>query len=425
MNTENISFKGYFDWAATTPLNTEILNNAIQKVSNCYANPSSVHAMGIDAKKLLTQAREKCAKALNVKPENLIFTSGGTESDYLPMLSLLQRQSARQSENRGTIIISAIEHPAIREQAEMMKNCGFSVISVAPEKNGIISVEKLISKVDLETVLVCVMGVNNETGCIQPVYEIADALTEKTKGHKRPKFHVDAVQTIGKIPFYLGYKGIDSAAISAHKLRGPRGIGLLYMAQRQEPFIRGGNQENGLRPGTENLLGALALADCLEDYALTPKNQITAKEISKTFTEKDTKEKLIEFSSKSFERMIEQTELTNDFIKEISSIEGASIIPKERTDSNKQNLFSPWVLQMSFAKIPGEVMVRALSEKGFYISTGSACSAKKMSRPVLEVMGISKEEATNAVRFSFGHETQKQDIKDLIIAIKEITNLFK
>ncbi|MBO4759411.1 MAG: cysteine desulfurase [Spirochaetaceae bacterium] len=410
--TSDIDFHGYFDWAATTPPDTAILQDSLLRTAECFANPSSVHKEGLKAKELLSEARTRCAKALGVAADTLIFTSGGTESDHWPVLSLLQRPRSKAQETQGNIIISAIEHPAIRGMCESMKNLGYDVISVKPEKNGIVDAEKLLEKVNEDTLLVCLMAVNNETGAIQPVYQVADGLIKLCAGKRKPKFHVDAVQAAGKIPLSLAHPGIDSAAISAHKLRGPRGIGLLYLAKRQETFLRGGEQENGLRAGTENVAGALSLAACLEKYALTPE-KLAAKGI---------------VNQTAYKRYTEQLETTAQFVKEISGLKGCRIIPEVRTGitiEDSADLFSPWIVQASFDGIPGEVMVRALSEKGFSISTGSACSAKKLSRPILEAMGIKKDQASTAVSFSFGAETTKEDTNALIQALTEIRALFK
>jgi cysteine desulfurase len=389
-----MNIHSYFDWAATAPADEEILRRCLNTSLEYTGNPSSVHKAGIEAKNLICDARTRCGTILGVSPDTLYFTSGGTEGDYLPILSLLQRPSP------GSIVISAIEHPAIREQAEMMKNCGWKVYGVQPNQEGIITPEAVIEKLDEDTALVCVMAVNNETGAIQPIYEIADALIQYAGNKRKPKFHVDAVQALGKIPLQLSHKGIDSASFSGHKIRGPRGIGLLYMAQRQEPFLRGGGQESGIRSGTENLFGILAFTECLERYG---KETIVATENTK------------------------QNKQTQRFIKNIESLQSkgkplASIIPLSRKEKPEQ--YSPWVLQVSFKNIPGEVLVRALSDKGFYISTGSACSSRKMSRPVLEAMKVSKEDATNAVRFSFGPTTTEEDIDSLFETLKSIVLLF-
>lgn len=413
MTSSDDFFQGYFDWAATTPPDILIQQESMLRASECFANPSSVHKAGIQAKSLLQEARERCAKSLGVSPNNLIFTSGGTESNHWPFLSLLQRPKTKFSDkSQGTIIISAIEHPAIREMAESMKNLGYNIISIKPERNGIVNAEKLLEKVNENTLLVCLMAVNNETGAIQPIYKVADELIKMCAGKKKPKFHVDAVQAIGKIPLLLNYEGIDTVAISAHKLRGPKGMGLLYLAKRQEPFLRGGGQEIGLRAGTENVAGAISMAACLEKYALTPINR-TDSSIP---------------NQKAFNKYKEQIESTFQFIEQISNIKGCKLIPEVRKDlepAENVKLFSPWIVQASFENIPGEVMVRALSERGFSISTGSACSTKKLSRPVLESMDIKKAQASTAVRFSFGAESAKDDIQSLIQALNQIREIFK
>lgn len=396
---------GYFDWAATAPLDEDIINEATEVAINNFGNPSSVHNLGLEAKKTLSEARVMASKALNVKPETLYFTSGGTEADYIPLLSLLKRPSA------GRILVSAIEHPAVREQAEMLKHCGWKIDYVKPNSQGIITVEAVKEALTTDTILVCVMAVNNETGAVQPIIEIAEMLCNiaKESGKRRSKLHVDCVQAAGKVPLNINHPGIDSAAFSAHKIGGPRGSGLLYLRQPLEPFIKGGGQEQGIRSGTENLFGDFALSRCLERY----------------FIASDLEGKILQPSLPQCTRYFEQQQYTFDFIQKISSIKGAKIIPETRkTLSVDDKTFSPWIVQVAFPKIPGEVMVRSLSEKGFYISTGSACSARKMSRPILEAMGVSKEDATNAVRFSFGPRTTKEDMDSLLHAIEETTSLF-
>ncbi len=379
----------YFDWAATALPNKDILQEALDVSIAFSANPSGVHDKSIAAKKKLEEARKRSAYVLNVKESSIIFTSGGTESNYLPLLSLLQRQAT------GSILVSAIEHSAVKEQALAMERCGLKVINIPCNNLGIVEPKTVIEKIQDDTLLVCIMAVNNETGTIQPIEKIADVITEHCKGKKRPKFHVDAVQAIGKVPFSLAHPGIDTAAISAHKLCGPRGSGILYMKDRQEPFLRGGGQEGGLRSGTENLFGIWALMRCLEEYAQK------------------------EYLEKNLEK---QTVFMSDFLQQLSNIKNCMIIPKNRNEIAYS--FSPWVVQASFDKIPGEVMVRSLSQKGFYISTGSACSSRKVNRPVLSAMGIGKDIATNTVRFSFGVETTKEEVDALVEAVKEVCAMF-
>ena len=189
----------YFDWAATSPSDEQILKEAFDETINLWGNPSSLHSLGKEAKKKLEEAREICAKALNLPAEKLYFTSGGTESDHIPIQSVLNKPQ------KGTVLFSSIEHPAIREEIKLLEKCGWKVVSIPANKNGIITPEAVISKLTPDTVLVCIMAVNNETGAIQAIYEIADAITQACKNQRRPKLHIDCVQAAGKIPLNISY----------------------------------------------------------------------------------------------------------------------------------------------------------------------------------------------------------------------------
>ena len=374
----------YFDWAATSPADEDILKESLNETLECWGNPSSTHAVGKKARELFEAARTRAATALGVKPETIYFTSGGTESDQIPLLAVLAKP------NKGTVLVSSIEHPAIREQAEALKNCGWNIVQIPADSNGVITPEAVTSLITNDTMLICIMAVNNETGVIQPIYEIADAITKTCEGKRRPKFHVDCVQAAGKISLNLAYKGIDSAALSSHKICGPRGIGILYMKDAIEPFLRGGGQEKGLRSGTENVFGAVAFSKCLERYY----NKAKASD----------------------------AERTNNFIEKLASLPGCTIVPPSRLE--KKELFSPYVVQAAFKNIPGNVMLRALDSKGFSISTGSACSAKKNKRPVLEAMHVDPKLRENAVRFSFGPHTTDKAVEELLAAVSEINAQF-
>ena len=174
-----------------------------------------------------------------------------------------------------------------------MKKCGFQVYKIPSDENGIITPENVVNSLKDDTVLVCVMAVNNETGSVMPIYEISDAITSACAGKRRPKLHVDVVQAAGKIPLDLSYKGIDFCSISAHKIGGPRGIGILYTKDKFEPFLRGGGQENGLRSGTENLFGSEAISLCLEKYFI--KKGETETDSYKRYLEQIDKQKMIDF----------------------------------------------------------------------------------------------------------------------------------
>ena len=384
----------YFDWAATSPADEDILQESLAISIKSWGNPSSVHQIGKNAALVLQEARSTAAKALGVKAENIYFTSGGTESDQIALLSILNKPQ------KGTVLISSIEHPAIREQALALKKCGCNVVQIPCDSKGIICVESLEKLITNDTMLVCVMAVNNETGAIQPIYQIADLLKKVSQGKRKPKFHVDCVQAAGKIPLDLNYDGIDSAALSAHKICGPRGIGIFYSKNPIEPFLCGGGQEKGIRSGTENLFGAVAFSKCLERYFIKKNDNLAIKKYN------------------------EQVEITNSFIKKLSELKGCTIIPENRANLEDSSLYSPWVIQASFKNIPGNVMLRALDSKGFFISTGSACSTKKQSRPILEAMNVNKDLRESSVRFSFGPHTTQKAIDELFDAVKEVNATF-
>lgn len=382
----------YFDWAATSPCDKEILQESLNETIDIWGNPSSLHTLGKEAKVVLEKARQVCAEVLNVKSEKLFFTSGGTESNHIPILSVLNKPQ------KGTVLFSSIEHPAIQEEVKCLKKCGWNVVSIPSNKDGIITPEAVLEKLTQDTVLVCVMAVNNETGAIQPIYKIADIITEFAKNKRKPKFHVDCVQAAGKIPLDLNYNGIDSAAFSAHKICGPRGIGLLYLKDTVDSFLKGGGQEQNIRSGTENLFGAVSFSKCLKKYYIAKENSLTINKFE------------------------EQKKQTQSFVENLSKTKGTYIIPEARL-TNPEN-YSPWVVQVAFNNIPGQVMLRALDAKGFYISTGSACSSRKNSRPILEAMNIQKNITENAVRISFGPTTTKQAMNELLEEIKEIVYMF-
>lgn len=390
MNTEH-----YFDFAATAPAEEEILRQALEYSIQHWGNPSSQHDAGSDAKKALAEIREDCAKALGVKADTIYFTSGGTEGDHLALLSVLTRPQ------KGSVVISAIEHPAVREMAKMITNCGWKTISVKPDKNGIIQPEAVARSLEDDTAFVTVMAVNNETGAVQDIYAVSDAITAATKGKRRPFFHADCVQAAGKIPLDLSYPGIDSACFSAHKIGGPRGTGILYAAKNFSSFLKGGGQEKNIRSGTENLFGAKAFSMCLEKHYISSRNP------------------------SAMERYEMQKEWTKDFVMNLKTIPSCTMIPHIRgTEDEKDGMFSPWVIQAAFKNIPGQVMVRALNSEGFYISTGSACSSGKNSRPILEAMDVTGSEKETAVRFSFGPSTTKEAMDELVSAVKKINSLF-
>ena len=389
----------YLDWAASAVPYTDEIEAAYREAAAAFANPSAQHQFGKDAWSLLEDARRRCAAVLHVPAGSLYFTSGASESNSLVLLSLLMRPIA------GSLVISGIEHPSVREQTAVLEHCGWTVLTVRPDKNGYISPAAVLHALREDTVLVAVMGVNNEIGVIQPIEEIAEALKAHTAGKRPIHFHVDMVQSIGKLPIAdIGLTAVHSASMSAHKIGGPRGIGLLYLRQPITSAVRGGGQEGNIRPGTENVAGACALARCLE----------------RSYTD--------------FEQKYKRAgELTRYLISLLQQLPACSLIPaaRERVEADLSDTelghhpsFSPWIIQMSFKNVPAEIMMRCLSDRGIFISAGSACSSKKKIRPVLSALSVPPELAQNAVRISIGPSTEKKEIEAFVEAVHAILKDF-
>ncbi|MCL1928147.1 MAG: cysteine desulfurase [Treponema sp.] len=381
----------YFDWAATAIPAKNIANCADNTAFVPVGNPSSIHTEGNAARQALENARRICAKSLEVKPEEIYFTSGGTESNTIVLFSLLTKprrfvdSSPQEKTNKSAVFLySAAEHPSIRENITSLEHLGIPCASIGVEKDGRVSeatLEKTLKK-NSNTRMAALMTVNNETGAINDIKALS-ALIRK-KQNSAIHIHCDAVQALGKIKLDLYNWGIDSASFSAHKIGGCRGIGLLWLKSPITPLVRGGDQEKKIRPGTENTQGAINLAESLE-------KQIKAE----TSEYKEASEKM--------KTLISKLHKTGSFIP----------IPSGREAGD--NRFSPWILQCAFKNkngtiIPGEVMVRTLDEKGFAVSTGSACSSADKRRPVLEAMDIDREVSLGGIRISQGYSTTMEEI---------------
>ncbi|MDR1352928.1 MAG: cysteine desulfurase [Treponema sp.] len=371
----------YFDWAATALPAGPRLSPPVP-----FGNPSSPHTEGRLARKALEDARSRCAAVLGVGAETIYFTSGGTEANMIALHSLLMREGPP-----GTLLYSAMEHPSVRENALALKKLGMPVRQIQAEKDGRISGEKFSAALDRaeRPVLAAVMAVNNETGSINGIPALA-ALSRKFFGPP-VRFHCDIVQAIGRTPVALKEWGVDSASLSAHKLGGPRGTGILYLRQPAGVLGCGGGQERGIRPGTENVEGAAALAEILEIRA---KNETAAAEYAAAVSR------------------------FGFLIRSLRATGRCALVPEDRQDEDKR--FSPYILQIALKGIPGQAAVRALDNEGFAVSTGSACSSHKEGRPVLDAMGVDRETALYGIRISQGWTTTEDDIEALLIAVKKI-----
>jgi len=367
----------YLDWAATAPPDPETIEEHARVAAGAFGNPSSDHAAGKAARELLQSARIRAARHLGARPEQVIFTSCGTESNNIVMLSLLLRKRT------GSVVVSGIEHPSVFEPARLLAEMGFAVRFVPAERNGIVSPDRLLQAVDETTLLVALMYVNNETGAIQPVREVATLLAERARTGGRPiHLHSDCVQALGKLPVDCSALGLDSASFSGHKLGAPRGCGLLYLKRPLVPLYRGGGQESDLRPGTENLPAICATALAIERHA----------------------------AAAGAEGRARAADLKGLLIERIGSIEGHRFIPPEVETEPER--YSPFILNVAFPPMPGEVLVRLMNDRGYAISTGSACSARKQKHlRVLQAMGVDHDLAFSAIRVSTGYTTTRAEIE--------------
>ena len=379
----------YFDWAASSAV--ECGSN--DGFSSLFGNPSSLHKEGKAAKHALNDARERCAKALNVPPDTLFFTSGGTESNSIALFSNLMRKG------QGRIIFSAAEHSSIREAAQTLAKMGKNTGTITVDSLGRVtdaSLQKALEK-HPDTRFAAIMSVNNETGSVTDIASLKNVIRGHAQTCGTPvHFHCDLVQAAGKIPVNIAEWDIDSASLSAHKLGGPRGIGLLYLRKplNFEAFYSGGGQESGIRGGTENVQAAAVFADCLEKCAFSANAGLPA-------------------------RLYDDAKCRwNMLIDSLNKIPRCSIIPKQRLADDDR--FSPYILQAAFNDIPGEVMARALDDLGFAVSTGSACSSSSPERPVLLAMGVEEKLRIEGIRISQGYTTTSGQIDLLLKAVAEV-----
>ncbi len=370
----------YLDWAATSPPSADVLDQMNDAAVNFSGNPSSLHQEGKKAATLLKRDREKCAGLLETAEERIFFTSGGTESNAIVMNSLLLARSP------GNILLSGIEHPSLYEYLPFLKRYGYSITLLKPDTSGIIHPDTVASKLRQETSMVVIMTVNNETGAVQPLEEIVRTIRnfEKLNG-RHIHIHTDAVQALGKIPFYPEKLDVDSASFSAHKIEGPRGIGMLYAKKIPGAISAGGGQERGIRPGTENIAGIHGLTRALE-------NHLTNLE----------------------ERNKHAHMLLHLLITQYKNIPEIEIL--DRTPEH-----SPFIINASIKHFPGEVFTRIMDDRGFAISTGSACSSRNKTKKtrVLSASGISENRAFHSFRVSTGFSTTEEDIYRFCRAIEQ------
>lgn len=371
----------YLDNAASTCPTPEVLDVTARVALDLFANPASAHGAGAAAARALEKARQDVAAALGGAPEEIIFTSGGTEANAMAMLGVATRARGRH------IVLTAIEHPAVLRNAERLaKQNGFEITLVSVGASGVVDPAAVAAAVRPDTAIVAVMLVNNELGTIQPVQAVARALGARTVGPgiQRPHLHVDAIQAFGLVPFRAATLGADSLAISGHKVHGPKGTGALWLRRgaKASALWDGGGQERGMRSGTENLPGVVGFAKAA---ALA----VAARDAGATSMMSGLRDEL--------ESRIRET------------IAGA--FPTVAGDER-----APHISSVALPKLPAEPLLHAMEARGVLVSAGSACASKTRGPShVLKAIGI--DDSTAVLRFSLSRYTTVDDIRTAVAAL--------
>lgn len=368
----------YLDHAATTKI-SPAARDAMIAALDTYGNPSSVHTLGQQASAELGRARETIARQLGASPREIYFTSGGSEGDNQALLTGAKNGVAA---GKRHIISTAMEHHAVLHTLEALEQQGFSVTYLKPDSEGRISPRQLEEAIRPDTALVSVMYVNNETGSIQPIRELAAVC----HGHEIP-LHTDAVQAVGHIPVDVKADGVDFLTLSAHKFHGPRGIGALYVRRgiRLHSLIDGGGQERGKRAGTENLPGIVGMAAALEEETAQLKKHM-------------------------------------DYVEGLRNtlVAGLREIPHARINESLQH-HAPGIVNVSFAGVEGESLLLLLDGAGICASAGSACSAGSLEPShVLLSMGIPRDIAQGSLRLSLDHSNTPEEVSETIAQVRAV-----
>lgn len=378
--------QAYLDNSATTVCEPGVVEKVVQMMSVIYGNPSAMHNKGVEAENYIKEAKEIIAKTMKVQEKELIFTSGGTESNNLAIMGC----AAANHRMGKHLITTKIEHPSVGNVMKHMEEEGFEVTYLPVDENGIVKLDKLKEALRPDTMLVSVMHVNNEIGAVQPIEEIEKIVKANNKA---TLFHVDAIQGYGKYRIYPKKMGVDLLSVSGHKIHGPKGVGFLYCDSKVKikPIIFGGGQQKDLRSGTENVPGIVGLAEA-------------AKEIYTDFEEK------IQYLY----------EIKEYFVEKVTALEGTKInglIGKES---------APHVVSVSFPGIRSEVLLHSLEDKEIYASAGSACSSNKPAvSATLKAINAPKEHLDSTLRFSFSVHTTKEEIDYCIEVLKGLLPMLR
>lgn len=369
--------EAYFDNSATTPVYPEVRDLVVKLMEEDYGNPSSLHLKGVKAAGYIKDARERLARLMKVQPKEIVFTSGGTESNNMALIggALANRRAGNK------IITTSVEHASVGSTVDFLKDMGFEVVRIGVDSRGLIDEQQLIDAVDDDTIIVSVMYVNNEIGAVMPIQDLVKRVKEKNPS---VLIHVDAIQAFGKYTIYPGRMGIDMMSISSHKFHGPKGVGALYIRDRVKvkPIIYGGGQQSGMRSGTENVPGIAGM--------------VLAAEM--TYNDLDAK----------VEHM---RQLKEHLIGELTQIE----------DVYSNSGDAPHIASITFKGVRSEVMLHAFEERGVYVSSGSACSSNKHSvSSTLKSIGLPQEKLESTLRFSFSPENTMDQVDYAVDCCKEL-----
>ena len=370
----------YLDNSSTTKPHPLVVEAVLNALNEDFGNPSSLHNLGLKAEKLVKKAREEVARLIKASPEEIVFTSGGTESNFLAIKSILDNTEDHH------VITTAIEHPSVASVFSDYAKLGYEITYLPVDREGHIDLEELRKSLRKDTALVSIMAVNNELGSYQPIEEISKIL----KPYPKLYFHVDAVQALGKRP--ISVEGIDLLTMSGHKIEGPKGIGALYIKKGRNfiSVMPGGGQERGLRGGTENVPGIAGFG--------------VAAKLAR-------------------ERMGEIKKLKK--LKDELAINLKELVPDCQINSPGESVT---ILNVSFPKVKAEVLLHSLEAEEIYVSTGSACSAKKKEHRILEAIGLPLDLQEGTIRFSLGWVNDQLNPREVAekvaIKVKEIQSLW-
>ena len=376
----------YFDNSATTRCYDSVKDIVVKAMTEDFGNPSAMHLKGVEAEKYIKSSAESLARLLKVQEKEILFTSGGTESDNLALIG-----AAFANKRSGNhIITTSVEHPAVSQPALFLQEQGFEVTYLPVDSRGVVKMDALKAVLREDTILVSVMYVNNEVGAVMPVEEIAALVHEKSP---RALFHVDAIQAFGKYRIYPKKMGIDLLSVSGHKIHGPKGVGFLYINEKAkiQPQILGGGQQGGMRSGTDNVPGIAGLgAAAVEIY-------------------------------KNLEENVENMYRLKEYIAQ-----GLEKIGDIRINGMDLREGAPQILSISVMGVRSEVLLHSLEERGIYVSAGSACSShKRKPSATLAAMGMSKDQIESTVRLSFCEENTIEEADYFLQVMGELVPILR